>query len=90
MNLPVTCRHYVAIAALVLLKVGFVCASVCFIIASYYAFIESKAVYVTMMLVHLLPDARSATNTTKIMIFTNVRKCIINFPHSIYPCIGIL
>jgi len=88
MNLPVTCRHYVAIAALVLLMVSFLCA--CFIIASYYAFIECKAVYATMMLVHLLPDARSATNTTKIMIFTNVRKCIINFPRSVYPCIGIL
>jgi len=54
----------------------FVCMCLFFIII--YYFLECKAVYVTMMLVNLLPDARTATatNTTKIVIFTNVRRTL--------------
>lgn len=34
--------------------------------------IESKALYVVMMLVHLLPDTRTAVNTNRIVTFINV------------------
>ena len=55
----------------------FVCMRLFFIIN--IMFLECKAVYATMMLVNLLPDARTATatNSTKIVIFTNVRKKIL-------------
>ena len=55
----------------------FVCMRLFFIIN--IMFLEFKAVYATMMLVNLLPDARTATatNSTKIVIFTNVRKKIL-------------
>ena len=36
--------------------------------------IESKALYVVMMLVHLLPDTRTAVNTNRIVTFINVCK----------------
>ena len=42
-------------------------------IAGYYFFLESKALYAVMMLVHLLPDTRTAANTNRIVIFINVR-----------------
>jgi len=34
--------------------------------------LECKTVFAAMMLVHLLPDVRSATNTNKIVLFTDV------------------
>ena len=37
-------------------------------------FLGSKALYVVMMLVHLLPDTRTAVNTNRIVTFINVRK----------------
>ena len=40
-------------------------------------FPESKALYAVMMLVHLLPDTRTAMNTNRIVTFINVsyNKC---------------
>ena len=38
-------------------------------------FLKSKALYVMMMLVHLLPDTRTAVNTNRIVTFINVCNC---------------